>query len=489
MINLENHHDKVAIKYTQLYVDGEFMPAQEGQTFESISPVSEEKIADIALAGAKDVDLAVSAARAALDGSWGKLSGAKRGRLLNLLADLIEENTEALALLETYDSGKPINDVIHGDIPDCIDAIRYYAGWADKIEGTSHVINETRHCQTIKEPVGVCALIIPWNYPLLMAIWKIAPSLAAGCSVILKPAEQTSLSALKLAALIDEAGFPKGAFNCLTGFGANSTGELLVNHPGVDKVAFTGDGKTAAIIKAQTAASHKRLSFELGGKSPNIIFPDCDFESALQGSIGAIFSNMGQNCCAGSRTFIHQAIYDAFIDAFCEKANQIILGCPFDKKTEHGSQIDKAQFDKIMHYITLGKNSGAKCIAGGERFSEKGFFIKPTVFIDVDNHMQIAREEIFGPVACLIPFKDEQEVLEKANDTPFGLASALWTKDISRAHRMMKKIKAGTVWLNCYNAVDHHVPFGGYKSSGIGRELGKNGLEAYLETKTLTLKI
>ena len=487
---LKQHHQQVDVTQPLLYIAGEFCPASDNATFASYSPVTEQKITDIPLASEADVDKAVQAARFALEqGKWCQLSPIQRAQLLFKLADLIDANTELLAKLEVLDSGKPYKSVLNGEIPECAEILRYYAGWADKIEGSIINIGKDYHCSVQREPVGVCGLIIPWNYPLSMAIWKLGPSLAAGCSVILKPAEQTSLSALKLAELAHQAGFPKGAFNVLTGLGAASTGEAMVRHPGIDKIAFTGETKTAEAIKQNCLHTTKRLSFELGGKSPNIIFADCDLPAAVDGAINAIFSNMGQNCCAGSRTFIEKSIYPQFVDAFVQKANAIQIGCPFGMATEHGAQIDKAQFDKILSYIEIGKQEGATCVAGGERFSDVGYFIQPTVFADVNNQMRIAQEEIFGPVACLIPFDNEQQAIQQANDTPYGLAAAVWTQDLNRSLRLQKQLKAGTVWINCYNMVDYHLPFGGFKDSGIGRELGKQALDLYLETKTVTMRV
>ncbi len=486
-INAQEHHQQVEVKQTKLYIDGQFVQSANGKTFQTLSPVTEQVIADIALADKEDVDKAVLAAKKALtSGPWVTMSARDRGHLLYRLADLIEKNVDELARLEVLDTGKPINDAKAYDIPGSAKTLRYFAGWADKIQGQTIPIDGDFFTHTRKEPVGVCGLIIPWNYPLSMAAWKLGPSLAAGCTVLLKPAEQSPLTALRLAELVEEAGFPKGVVNILPGFGAGGAGEAMVAHPGIDKIAFTGEGATATVIKRQTADSFKRLSFELGGKSPNIILEDADLTKAIPGSIGAIFANQGQNCCAGSRTYVQRKVYQAFIEGFVELAKERRIGCPFKASTEHGSQIDKAQFDKIMYYINEGKNQGANVLAGGHQVGEQGYFIAPTVFADVTDKMKIAQDEIFGPVASLIPFDSIDEVIERANNTRYGLASAVWTQDIDKANVFASQLKAGTVWVNCYNIVDPGAPFGGYKASGIGRELSGEALNLYLETKTVT---
>lgn len=460
-----------------------------GKTFASIDPSTEETIADIAEGGAEDVDRAVAAARAALeDGPWASMDARERGRLMMKWADLIEDHMEELARLEVLDNGKPIAEALGYDIPSSAATIRYFAGWADKIEGKTIPIAGPHFTYTRREPVGVCALIIPWNFPLAMAAWKLGPCLAAGCTAVLKPAEQTPLTALRAGELALEAGIPPGVLNIVTGFGGGGAGEALVGHPGVDKIAFTGEYKTAQVIKRATADTMKRLTFELGGKSPNIIFDDADLDEAVDGAFGAIFLNQGQNCCAGSRAFVHEKIYDKFVEKLAEKAKAKRVGDPLDAETQHGPQIDQAQFDKIMKYIDLGRNEGATCAAGGARVGEKGYFIAPTVFAGVNDDMAIATDEIFGPVVGVLKFRDIDEVISRANNSMFGLAGAVWTKDIDKANRVSAGLKAGTVWVNCYNVVDPAAPFGGFKMSGIGRELSAEAINAYTETKTVTIK-
>lgn len=478
---------RFSIRRNQLLINGQFKDAQSHKTFDTINPATEEINSTVALAGKQDVDEAVHAARTALEGHWGKMSARARAGILLRWADLIDKHQKELAMLEVLDNGKPIREALGYDIPSTAATIRYFAGWADKIEGKTIPVDGDFFTYTRKEPVGVCGLIIPWNFPLAMAAWKLGPCLAAGCTAILKPAEQTPLSALRLGELALEAGIPDGVLNILPGFGAESTGEAIVRHPAVDKLAFTGDMRTASIIKQITANSMKRLSFELGGKSPNIIFDDANVDEAVEGAIGAIFLNQGQNCCAGSRTFVHKKIHDEFVEKFANKARQRQLGNPFDVKTEQGSQIDKAQFEKIMHYIHLGMEEGATCVTGGRRYGETGYFIEPTIFSEVTDDMSIAKEEIFGPVASVLPFETLEEVISRANASPYGLAAAVWTNNIDIAHSIAQSVRSGTVWVNCYNMVDPAAPFGGFKHSGIGRELGEQSLDLYTETKTVTM--
>lgn len=477
----------IRIHQTKLLINGQFKAAQSGKTFDTISPITEERIASISLAGKEDVDEAVKSARNALNGPWSKMSARERGLILFKWADLIDKHRDELAKLEVLDNGKPINEAKGYDIPSAAATIRYFAGWADKIEGKTIPINGDCFTYTHKVPVGICGLIIPWNFPLAMAAWKLGPSLAAGCTVLLKPAEQTPLTALRAGELALEAGVPNGVLNILPGFGADSTGEFIVNHPDIDKLAFTGEFQTAQVIKRATANTMKRLSFELGGKSPNIIFDDANIEAAVEGAAGAIFLNQGENCCAGSRTYVHQDIYDEFVSLFAQKARDRIVGNPFLETTEFGSQIDKTQYEKILSYIEKGKAQGAECVAGGQPFGDKGYFIEPTVFSRANDQMTIAQEEIFGPVATVIPFSSMSDVIEKANQTSFGLAGAVWTQNIDIAHTMTQAVHAGTVWVNCYNIVDPAAPFGGFKQSGIGRELGEQALDLYTETKTVTM--
>lgn len=477
------------VRQTNLLIGDKFRQSVSGKSFATINPATEMKIADVAEADAVDVDLAVKAARQALDyGVWRRLDARDRGRLLFKLADLIESNLAELAALETLDNGKPIADSLNWDVPGAAEVFRYYAGFADKIHGQTIPIRGNYFTYTRREPVGVCGQIIPWNFPLCMAAWKLAPALAAGCTVVLKPAEQTPLTALRLGEFILEAGFPPGVVNIVPGYGPTA-GAALVQHPHVDKIAFTGECNTAQTIMREAANSLKRLTFELGGKSPNIVFADADFDAAVDGAYGAIFLNQGQNCCAGSRAFVQSEIYDAFVERLANKAETRRLGDPFDMNTEQGPQVDQAQFDKILNCIEAGRNEGARCVTGGRRALDRGYYIEPTVFSEVTDTMSIATDEIFGPVVSVLRFDSVAEVIDRANHTNFGLAAAVWTHDIGKAHAIANHVKAGTVWVNCYNVVDPAAPFGGFKMSGIGRELGEKALDNYTESKTVTVKL
>jgi aldehyde dehydrogenase (NAD+) len=412
------------------------------------------------------------------------MSGRERGKLLYKLADLIEDNQQELTALEVLNNGKPIAEVRGADMPLVISTYRYYAGWADKIYGQVVPVDVPGFfVYTKKEPVGVAGQIIPWNFPLLMQTWKWGPALAAGCTVVLKPAEQTPLSALRVAELAMEAGFPPGVINVVNGLG-ESAGDALVKHTGVDKIAFTGHYQTAQIIMKAAASTLKRVTFELGGKSPNVVFADADLDQAVQGAMTGIFFNQGEVCCAGSRLFVEQKVHDQFVEKFAAAAKKRRVGDPFDPKTEQGAQVSKEQYDKILKYIEIGKKE-ATCVAGGEPAAKKGWFIKPTIFADVRNEMQIAQEEIFGPVVSVIPFKDAQDVIRQSNNTIYGLAAAVWTRDIRKAFALADSLRAGTVWVNCYNTFDAAAPFGGYKFSGQGRECGRDALNNYVETKTV----
>ena len=476
------------VKRTQALINGQWVDSNSGSTFATYNPATESKIADVVQCDTTDVDRAVKAARAALeDGPWAKMDARDRGMLLFRLADKLEENFDELAALETLDNGKPISDARGADLPLVIDCLRYYAGWADKVHGSTIPIRGNYFSYTRREPVGVCGQIIPWNFPMLMAAWKWGPALATGNTVVMKPAEQTPLTCLRMADLAMEAGFPDGVINILPGYG--ETGAAIVAHPDVDKVAFTGSTEVGQIIMRNAADTLKRVTLELGGKSPNIVFADADIDAAIAGAEFALYFNQGQCCCAGSRLFVEESIHQQFVDRVVERASSRKLGDPFACATTQGPQVDKEQFDKIMGFIDRGKSAGADLVTGGNRFGDSGFFVEPTVFDNVQDDMEIAREEIFGPVLSILPFKDADEVIERGNKTFYGLAAAVWTKDVQKAHRIAHSLKAGTVWVNCYDVFDAAAPFGGYKMSGIGRELGEAALQNYTELKTVTIQM
>ena len=477
------------IRQTQLLIDGQWVPSKSGKTFETLNPATEDVIAQVAEGDAADVEAAVHAARRAFDeGPWPRMDARERGRLMFRLCELIEEEIDELASLETLDNGKPFADSRHVDIPLALECLRYYAGWADKIHGQTIPINGNYFCYTRREPVGVAGQIIPWNFPILMVAWKWGPALAAGCTVVMKPAEQTPLTCLRLARLAQKAGIPDGVINVVPGFGPTA-GSAIVNHPGIDKVAFTGSGETAQIIMRQAADSLKRLTFELGGKSPNIVFADADLDAAANGAHVGIFLNQGQCCCAGSRLFVEDAIHSEFVDRVVQMSRERKVGDPFDLTTQQGPQVDQTQFEKIMGYIEAGQKEGAVCATGGKRVGDRGFYIEPTVFTQVTYEMAIARDEIFGPVLSVLKFSELEELVRRSNATNFGLAAAVWTRDVSRAHDVARRLRAGTVWINCYDVFDAAAPFGGFKQSGFGRELGERGLDPYLETKTVTVNL
>jgi aldehyde dehydrogenase (NAD+) len=476
----------VAITATELLIDNRFVPSETGETFATINPSTGEEICRVAAAGAADVDKAVTAARKAFEGGpWSKMNASERGRLLYRLADLIESHADELARLEALDNGKPVAVARRVDVAKSVACYRYFAGWTDKIQGKTIPIDGRYLCYTRHEPVGVVGQIIPWNYPMLMQAWKLAPALAAGNTVVLKPAEETPLSALRIGELILEVGFPEGVVNIVPGLGPTA-GAAIANHMDIDKVAFTGSTETGRLILEAAARSNlKRVTLELGGKSPNIVFADTDLDEAVEGAHIGIFSNQGQVCCAGSRVFVEDSIYDRFVEKSVARARSRVLGDPFDQKTEQGPQVNQAQFEKILGYIDSGKAEGAHLACGGERFGNRGYFIQPTVFSCVEDQMKIAREEIFGPVMSVIRFRDMEEVIERANATIYGLSAGVWTRDIRKATAVANRIRAGTVWVNCFNVLDTRAPFGGFKHSGIGRELGEYGLQQYCEIKTV----
>ncbi|MDX6580968.1 MAG: hypothetical protein QOI10_152 [Solirubrobacterales bacterium] len=474
-----------------LLIGGDRVPAADGRTFETVDPATGEPICEVAQAGPEDVARAVEAARAALEGPLRKVSPSKRAGLMYTLAELIKANGDELAELESLDNGKPLSSA-KGDIAASVAHLRYYAGWPTKIEGeTIPASARDLFVYTLREPVGVCAQIVPWNFPLLMAIWKVSPALAAGCSIVLKSAEQTPLTALRLGELALEAGFPEGTLNVLTGDG--ETGAALVDHPGVDKVAFTGSTAVGREIGAKCGRDLKRVTLELGGKSPNIILPDADLEAAIKGSFLGIYFNSGQACNAASRLLVQADVFDEVVSGLAEFASQAKVGPGLDPESQFGPLVSEEQLGRVAGYIDSGLEEGAEAVAGGppEALGANGggYFVNPTLFTGVSDEMKIAREEIFGPVLVAQPFEDLKEVARRANDTEYGLAAGLWTRDISNAHKLAALLKAGSVYVNTWGAGDPAAPFGGYKASGIGREKGHHNLDAYLETKSVFVQL
>ena len=480
--------DKTAVRGpTKFLIDGQWVEPASGNYYEDVNPSTGATLAQVAEGDAEDIDRAVKAARAAFEGPWAKIHPGDRGRMLYKLAQLVRDNAEELAEIDALDAGKPVTNSLRVDIPAAIDCFEYYGGWADKLHGETVPVRAPAFTYLVRQPVGVVGQIIPWNFPVMMAAWKLAPALACGNTTVLKPAEQSPLSALKLGELCLEAGLPPGVVNIVTGFG--EAGAALVEHEDVDKIAFTGSPEVGRIIVRASAATLKKVSLELGGKSPNLILADADLEAAIRGASGGVFFNQGEVCSAGSRILVDQSIYDAFLDGLTKRADSIKVGDPLDPKTYMGPVVNDEQFKRVMGYIGVGKDEGAKLVTGGERIGDRGFFVQPTVFADVDNRMRIAQEEIFGPVASVIPIKDVDEAVRIANDTSYGLAAAVWTRDVARAHDVAQRLKAGTVWVNTYGATDTRSPWGGFKDSGFGRELGRQALDLYTEYKAVWINL
>ena len=479
---------KYVAKTRQMLINGKWVDAASGKTFPSYNPATGDVLAKVAEGAAEDINRAVAAARAAFEtGPWRKLTPSERGRMIWKLGDLIEKHLEEFAQLESLDNGKPVTIARVADVPLTVDMFRYMAGWATKIEGNTIPLSlqgDKFLAYTVREPVGVVGQIIPWNFPLLMAAWKLAPALATGCCVVLKPAEQTPLTALLLGELAQEAGIPDGVVNVVPGYG-ETAGAALSAHPDVDKVAFTGSTEVGKLILKAASGNLKKVSLELGGKSPNVVFQDADIDSTIPGAAMAIFFNHGQCCCAGSRLYVEDKQFDKVVSGVSDIASKIKVGPGMDATTEMGPLVSEEQLNRVCGYLESGLNEGAKAVTGGARHGEKGYFVKPTVLVNTNDKMKVVREEIFGPVVTAIPFKDVDDLVAKANNTEYGLAAGVWTRDIAKAHRIASKLRAGTVWINCYNVFDAALPFGGYKQSGWGREMGHEVLELYTEVKAV----
>jgi len=470
-----------------LFINNEWRPASSGKTMPVVNPATEEVIAEVSSADKADVDLAVDAARAALSGPWSQLSARERGRLVRKLGERLMERADDVARLETLHNGKPISESRQIEIPAAAECFEYYGGWSDKVMGETIPVKGNHLTYTLREPVGVVAAIVPWNFPLLLAAWKVAPALACGNVVILKPASQTPLTALALAGLAVDVGFPPGVLNVITGAGA-LVGQALVEHPGIDKIAFTGDTSTGRSIMRGAADTLKKITLELGGKSPNIVLGDADMDAAIRGATIGIFYGKGEVCAAGSRLLVDRTIKDEFLDKLAARVNKMVPGDPLDPKTRYGAISSRKQLDTVLRYIDAGKTEGATLLTGGSRAdigTGKGYFVQPTVFTDVKPSMTISREEIFGPVLAAIDFADLDEAIATANDTPYGLAAGVWTRDIKKAHYVARRLQAGTVWVNTYNVYDTAAPFGGYKQSGFGREMSAHALEHYTQVKSV----
>jgi phenylacetaldehyde dehydrogenase len=488
---LHNNVTEFVSQRRPMLINGQWVQSASGKTFPTYDPSTGEVLAHIAEGDREDIDRAVKAARAAFDrGPWRRMTAAQRGKLIWKLGDLIEEHLQEFAELECLDNGKPLTVACAADVPLAADMFRYMAGWCTKNEGSTiplsvpYTPGARYHAYTVHEPIGVVGQIIPWNFPLLMAAWKLAPALAAGCCIVLKPAEQTPLSALRLGELIIEAGFPEGVVNIVTGYG-ETAGAALAAHPDVDKIAFTGSTEVGKLIVHAAAGNLKKVTLELGGKSPNIILKDADLKMAIPGAASAIFFNQGQCCCAGSRLYVEQSIYDEVIEGVSREAKKIKVGPGMDPSTQLGPLVSEEQLRRVTGYLDSGVQQGAKAATGGKAVGGKGYFVEPTVLVDTKANMKVVQEEIFGPVVTAMPFQNMEELVPMANDSAYGLAAGIWTRDLAKAHMVADEIRAGTVWINCYNIFDAALPFGGYKQSGWGREMGKEALELYKETKAV----
>jgi phenylacetaldehyde dehydrogenase len=478
-----------------MLINGQWVMAASGKTFPTYNPATGEVLAEIAEGDREDVDRAVKSARRAFDsGPWRKLTASERGRLIWKLADLLEANRDEFATLETLDNGKPFTVARAADVPLAVDLLRYMAGWATKIEGNTiplsvpYTPGAKYLAYTLREPVGVVGQVIPWNFPLLMAAWKLGPALATGCTVVLKPAEQTPLSALRLGELIQEAGFPEGVVNIVPGYG-ETAGAALAVHNDVDKIAFTGSTEVGKLIVHAAAGNLKKVSLELGGKSPNVIYKDADLDTAIPGAASAIFFNHGQCCCAGSRLYVEKSIFDRVVEGVADHAKKIKVGSGLEPDTQMGPLVSEEQLNRVCGYLEAGFSEGAKAMAGGQKKGDRGYFVEPTVLVNTTENMKVVQEEIFGPVVAAMPFSDPEEILPRANDSAYGLAAAVWTSDIGKAHRTADALRAGTVWINCYNIFDAALPFGGYKQSGWGREMGHDVLQLYTQTKAVCTRL